>query len=73
MGSSQSRAALMSIHPRYADAILDGTKVVEFRKRALAGDISTVLVYATAPVRRLVGTFQLSATLTASPRDLWQQ
>jgi len=63
----------MSIHPRYADAILEGTKEVEFRKRALASDISIVLLYATAPVRRLVGTFQLSDTLTANPRDLWQQ
>jgi predicted transcriptional regulator len=63
----------MSIHPRYADAIMDGAKGVEFRKRALAGDISTVLVYATAPVGRLVGTFQLSDTMTAKPRDLWRE
>jgi predicted transcriptional regulator len=73
VGSSPSRAALMSIHPRYAEAILEGRKHVEFRKRGLAADIGTVLVYATAPVGRLVGTFQLSDTMTASPTQLWQQ
>lgn len=33
---TNGRIALMSIHPQYARAILDGTKEVEFRKRPLA-------------------------------------
>ena len=43
------RVALMAIQPGYAEAILAGVKTVEFRKRALAPDIETVLVYETSP------------------------
>jgi predicted transcriptional regulator len=61
----------MAIHPQYAEAILDGSKQVEFRKRPLAADVTTVVIYATAPVRRLVGEFQVKDTLSGSPADLW--
>ena len=44
------RIALMSIRPQFAAAILDGSKRVEFRKRPLAADIGTVVIYATKPV-----------------------
>lgn len=63
----------MSIHPNYAEAILDGTKLVEFRKRPLAADVTTVVVYSTAPVRRIVGEFQIRQTLVGDPRDLWER
>ncbi len=43
--------ALMSIHPQYANAIVEGTKRVEFRKRPLARNVTHVIVYATAPVK----------------------
>ena len=47
----------MSIHPQYADAIVAGRKRAEFRKRPLAADIDVVLIYATAPVRAIIGWF----------------
>lgn len=61
----------MAIHPRYAEAILDGCKHVEFRKRPLAPDVHTVVIYATAPVMRIVGEFAVDRILVTSPRDLW--
>lgn len=74
MGSSAiGRQVVMSVHPRYAEAIMDGQKRVEFRKRPLASDVSVVWVYATAPVQRIVGCFEVDATVTAPPRDLWRQ
>ena len=63
----------MSIHPEYADAILAGTKRVEFRKRRLAPDISTVVIYATRPAARIVGTFQVLGHDIAPPADLWER
>lgn len=72
MGSrSAGRAALMAIHPGYANAILDGAKGVEFRKRPLAPDVTTVVMYATAPVKSIVGEFKIDRTLRASPDDMW--
>ena len=67
------RVALMSIHPVYATAILDGTKQVEFRKRPIAHDVTHVIVYATAPVSAVVGVFEVSGQTTATPASLWQK
>ncbi|MET4703344.1 ASCH domain-containing protein [Frigoribacterium sp. UYMn621] len=61
----------MAIHPVYAEAILDGTKKVEFRKRRLAEDIRTVWIYATAPVQRIVGEFHIGETVVDSPETIW--
>lgn len=63
----------MSIHPQYANAILDGSKTVEFRKRGLAPDVTTVLVYATSPVQRVIGEFEIDRIVQMSPDDLWQE
>lgn len=63
----------MSIHPQYADAILAGTKRVEFRKRRLAQDVSTVVIYATQPVGRIVGTFEVLGHDVAPPAELWNR
>ena len=67
------RVALMSIHPRYAEALLAGTKRIEFRKRRLADDVTTVLIYATMPVGRLVGVFEVDGYDIASPSALWER
>ena len=63
----------MSIHPGYAEAILSGRKRAEFRKRPLAEDVRTVLIYATAPVSTIVGWFTVRGTLKAAPEDIWRQ
>jgi predicted transcriptional regulator len=63
----------MSIHPQYAQGILDGTKKVEFRKRPIAGDVTHVIVYATAPVSAVVGAFTVKAQHTQNPRTLWRR
>lgn len=63
----------MSIRPQFAEAILSGSKLVEFRKRRLAPDVSTVLMYATMPVGRIVGVFEVAGYDIASPTALWER
>jgi len=72
-GAATERVALMSIHPVYAEAIFDGAKTVEFRKRRLAADIKTVIVYATAPVSRVLGTFNIDEIVEDSPTAIWSR
>lgn len=73
MDSSEARrVALMSIHPRYAEAILAGRKQAEFRKRPLAADVDLVLIYATAPVSAIVGWFTVSGTVKTAPDGIWR-
>jgi predicted transcriptional regulator len=61
----------MAIQPGYAEAILAGVKTVELRKRVLAPDIETVLVYETSPTKAIVGSFAVSGIEVASPEVIW--
>lgn len=67
------RIALISLKPRFADAILAGTKQVEFRKRRLSADVSHVVMYVTQPVGRLVGFFTVSDVVEDEPERLWRR
>ena len=74
MGASATgRHVVMSVHPQFAEAIMDGRKKVEFRKRRLADDVTVVWVYATAPVRKVIGYFEVGTICTAKPTDLWRK
>lgn len=67
------RVALLAIHPEHARAILEGRKLVEFRKRRLANSIDVVLLYATAPTRRVIGYFEVANQDSASPTSIWER
>lgn len=62
----------MAIQPRFAQAILAGTKTIEFRKRAPAPDVRTVLIYETTPTQQIVGEFDLREHVVAAPAHLWR-
>ena len=51
--------ALLSIKPEYAEKILKGEKLVEFRIVAFAQEVSKIFIYATSPVCRIVGEFEV--------------
>lgn len=72
-GGEAERVALMAIHPEFAEAILSGSKTVEFRKRKLAPDISKVFIYATAPTCSIVGWFTIQEIAEGAPLDIWRQ
>ena len=67
------RVALFSIRPNYAEAILDGRKHVEFRRTGLSPDVAHVVVYCTAPVQRVVGTFEVAGVDNETPDVLWER
>ncbi len=62
---------LMSIHPPYAQFILQGRKQAEFRKKRLSPRINLVLIYATRPVGRIVGAFRINEQKTDEPERIW--
>ena len=64
---------LLSVKPRFAQAILDGTKRFEFR-RALyrCPNVHTVVLYASSPVQRVIGEFSVAAVLALAPDALWR-
>lgn len=66
------RTALLSVRPRFANALLDGTKTVEIRRRrAHIAPGSLCLLYASSPVCALVGAMRVCRTETDTPDALW--
>ncbi|MFE2295639.1 ASCH domain-containing protein [Streptomyces sp. NPDC059452] len=66
------RTMLLSVHPRFATAILAGTKTVEVRRQRVAAPPGTpVLLYATAPTMAIVGLARIASVRVASPREVW--
>lgn len=64
----------MALRPRFAAAILDGTKTVELRRRRVALPAGSLLVlYASSPERALIGTALLTTLVADEPDRLWPQ
>jgi predicted transcriptional regulator len=69
-----SRVALLSVRPRFATGLLDGSKTVEVRRRqAHIADGAICLVYASAPVSALVGAIRIDTTDTDELDSLWSR
>jgi len=67
------RAVIMAIKPKYVDAILDGRKKYEFRKRMFRRKVDEVLVYATKPVGKIVCMFSVGNVVRDEPGELWRR
>lgn len=65
--------ALLPIKPVYANAIIAGTKRVEFRKTRFRRDVTHVVVYASTPVQRIIGIFRVSDIDDGAPGELWRR
>jgi predicted transcriptional regulator len=65
---------LLSIKPEFAERIFDGTKKIEFRKIIFKNeDIKTVVVYASSPMQKVIGEFEIDSIINDSLADLWQK
>ncbi len=64
---------LLSIKPEYADKIFDGSKRFEFRKVIFKNpEITTVVVYASSPVQKVIGEFEIADIYSFNPRKIWE-
>ncbi len=66
-----ARVALLPIRPRFARSIMSGQKKVEFRKVRFRRNVSHVVVYASSPVKRVLGYFHVAEIHEAPPAVLW--
>ncbi len=70
----QSRMIVLSLKPRFAEAILAGTKTVELRRTTSKIEVPTrALLYATTPVRALLGTCIITDVRSANLTALWRE
>lgn len=63
---------LLSIKPEFAEKIFDGTKRFEFRRRIYKNeDVKSVIVYASAPISKVIGEFEIEAVHHDELNSLW--
>jgi len=64
---------LLSIKPEFAEKIFNGTKKFEFRKSIFKNtNVEKIVVYASYPVQKVIGEFEIEEILEAKPSQLWQ-
>lgn len=65
---------LLSIKPEFVEKIFDGSKKYEYRKvLPKRTDISVIVIYASAPVQRVVGEFRIKKIFSESVCILWER
>lgn len=65
---------LLSIKPEFAEKIFDGTKRFEFRRSLFKNrEVDTIVVYASAPISKVIGEFKIEHILQHELEDLWEQ
>lgn len=65
---------LLSIRPEFVEKITLGTKRFEFRTRVFKNkNVSSIIVYSTKPVGKIVGEFTIEKIIQDTPERLWQK
>lgn len=69
----RSRALLISIQPRFAHAILEGSKTIELRRTFPSLEPGALaLIYSSSPTKAVVGWANVETVITAKPSTLWR-
>ena len=65
---------ILSIKPKYAEKILDGKKTYELRKTIFRNpDVKKVIIYASSPISKIIGEFEIDYILHKEIDDLWKK
>lgn len=68
-----STNVLLSIKPKYAQAIIAGIKKVEFRKKIFKRPVDKVYIYSSSPAKKIIGYFTFSEIIEDTPAELWSK
>lgn len=64
---------LISINPEHVANIINGTKKYEYRKIAAKQDVSSIIIYETTPIKRIVAEAEIAEVIMLPPEKLWEQ
>lgn len=65
------RDIVASIHPRHAQAILNGTKTIELRRKLPKRSVGLMYIYETAPTSMVIGAVQVMAVDERQKGEMW--
>ncbi len=65
---------ILSIKPKYVEAILRGEKKYEFRKNIFKNrNINYIYIYSSSPVKKIVAIFNVGDIIEDNPKALWDK
>jgi predicted transcriptional regulator len=65
---------LLSIKPEFAEMIFAGKKRYEFRRTMFKNpEIKTIIVYASSPIQKVIGEFEIERIINDDLEALWEQ
>ena len=67
------RKILISINPEHVDNIINGIKKFEYRRKAAKKDVSSIIIYETTPVKRVVAEAEIIDVLELPKEQLWEE
>ena len=65
--------ALLSIKPEFASKIFEGEKKFEYRRSIFKKPVKHVVVYASSPVCRVIGEFEVEGLISDDLENLWRK
>lgn len=65
-------SVLLSIKPKYINKIKKGSKLYEFRRTIFKQDVNEIYVYATFPIKKIVGKIIIEDIIQNVPEKLWK-
>jgi predicted transcriptional regulator len=65
---------LLSIKPEFVEMIFNGTKKYEFRRSIFKNNnVNTVVVYASSPIKKVIGEFMIDKIIEDEIFNLWEK
>lgn len=65
---------LLSIKPEFATKVFNGTKKFEFRRTIFKNEsVKTILVYASFPIQKVIGEFEIDHIISEDLDTLWKK
>ncbi len=71
--NAKSVIAFLPIKPVYATRLLSGKKKYEFRRNSIRHDLTHVIIYASSPIKKIIGVAEVQKVIIASPSATWEQ
>ena len=70
--SAASEFLLLSVRPKFAEAIVDGRKTIDIRRQRPNVQPGTLgLVYSSSPIQAVVGSFRVDSIFSGTLEELW--
>ena len=68
-----AQKVIMSINPMHAEKIMAGTKRYEFRKIRCKKQADVIVIYATAPIKKVLGEVEIRGVIEDTPQTVWEK